>query len=293
MIYMKKSLILFFVVAGVAFWGCASRHIANEPSQISKQILDITIDEKPDSVVLAINGNQVLTYTSEVDRKPGELYLSFPETSAEGVLGRFIPPRNDIIHHIRVGNAAEGAMPRVTVFVAFNQDSTYKVVSDRKQIRVHFSKTVDVPSIIRSRNEPSSIEPPPEPQPSRDPIAKPALPASELYQVTSRSNGSSTTIMLETDGTIKDYRTFELIKPDRIVFDFQNLKSRYRRQKTIDVQSQLVHRIRYYGHPDKLRLVVDTRNNRLLKYTTEAKDFGLIIQVDSAQESEATASSSD
>ena len=77
MIDMKKTLNLFLVFAIVAFFGCTAQQISEDPSQTTKQILDITIDENPESVILSIKGNQTLTYTSEVERNPRGYILVF------------------------------------------------------------------------------------------------------------------------------------------------------------------------------------------------------------------------
>ncbi len=289
MIGMKKTLILSFVFAIVAFFGCAAQHFSDDPSQTARQILDITIDENPESVILSIKGNQTLTYTSDVERNPMGLYLSFPETAADNVLGRFIPPKNEIINSIRVGNFVEDQAALTIVFVALNQDPIYEITSDRSEIQIRFTKKADVSYTIEPGEESAAIHPVKVQNPETRPVQRTPSPASRLKEVTATTNEGLTTISLEADGAIIDYKTFKLINPDRVVFDFYNLKSPDWRQRTIGVQSDLVHRIRYYGHPDKLRLVIDTRNNRLLKYTTKATDTGLIIMVDRAKDSAVSA----
>lgn len=290
---MKKTLNLFLAFAIVASFGCAAQHISDDPSQTAKQILDITIDENPESVILSIKGNQTLTYTSEVERNPMGLYLSFAETAADNVLGQFIPPKNEIINSIRVGNFIEDQTALTIVFVALNQDPLYEIISDKSDIQIRFTKKVDVSYTIEPWEESAAVEPVKVQKPETLPVQRTPSPASRLKAVTATTNEELTTISLEADGTIIDYKTFKLINPDRIVFDFYNLKSPDWRQRTIAVRSELVHRIRYYGHPDKLRLVIDTRDNRLLQYASESTDTGLIIQLNSAKNSAVSASSSE
>ena len=255
--------------------GCAARNNPDGQQQVSKKILDITLNENSKSVILIIKGNQPLAYTYENSRNPEGTYFSFPDTAADNVIGRFIPPRNDIINSIQVTNIAEDKAPRVKVFVALNQESRYEVISDKNDIQIHFKKKEDVSDILEARREPTPIEP----APILAPAPESLVPARELIAVTTESIQKSMTITLEADGTINDYKTFKLINPYRIVFDLYNLKSRHRNQQIIDVQSDIVRRIRHYRHPDKLRLVIDSRNNRLLQYTSESTDTGLTILI--------------
>ena len=47
----------------------------------------------------------------------------------------------------------------------------------------------------------------------------------------------------------------------------------------IPVNSDLVKRVRYFGYPDKIRLVIDTYEKYLTQFTAFLIDEGLTIQV--------------
>jgi hypothetical protein len=81
------------------------------------------------------------------------------------------------------------------------------------------------------------------------------------------------------DGAITNYKSFTIDDPVRIVFDLYNIKSPYDREHKTSVQSKWVKQIRYFGHPDKVRLVLDTQNEILPKYSSFPTDTGLLIQV--------------
>jgi len=83
----------------------------------------------------------------------------------------------------------------------------------------------------------------------------------------------------KTDGIIKKYKTFTLTNPDRIVFDLYNLKSPRTKEQKIAVQSKWIKQIRYFGHPHKLRLVIETLNSSIAKYSSVSTDSGLLIHV--------------
>jgi hypothetical protein len=67
--------------------------------------------------------------------------------------------------------------------------------------------------------------------------------------------------------------------PDRIVFDIYDLKSPHEQEQIIAVESQWVKRIRHFGHPDRVRLVIETHDNYSSKYWTNPTDKGLLIYV--------------
>jgi hypothetical protein len=68
-------------------------------------------------------------------------------------------------------------------------------------------------------------------------------------------------------------------QPARIVLDIPNVKSQFDTEKRIAVDSKWVKRIRYFGHPGKLRLVLETHSDYLSKYRIDPTETGLLIQV--------------
>ena len=78
---------------------------------------------------------------------------------------------------------------------------------------------------------------------------------------------------------IRDYTSFTLSNPPRIVYDLQNIQSPYTKEKTIDVESPWIEKIRYYAHPNKIRLVLETTGPNLSAYTAAPTNTGLTIQV--------------
>jgi hypothetical protein len=61
--------------------------------------------------------------------------------------------------------------------------------------------------------------------------------------------------------------------------DLYNLKSFYKEQQIVEVESKWVQRIRHFGHEDKVRLVIETRKNYLSSYSALPTDTGLLIHV--------------
>jgi hypothetical protein len=105
--------------------------------------------------------------------------------------------------------------------------------------------------------------------------------ATALRTVDIEALENNVTVNIKADGKIKKYKAFRLINPDRIVFDLYNIKSPYHKEQKMVVQSKWIKRIRYFGHPNKLRLVIDTLNHSVSKYSSVSTDTGLIIHVGS------------
>jgi hypothetical protein len=76
-----------------------------------------------------------------------------------------------------------------------------------------------------------------------------------------------------------DYKSFVIDKPARIVFDIFNIRSPHMGGRTIPVDSIWIKRIRYNPYPDKVRLVLDTKDQFLTKYFSFPTHYGLLIYV--------------
>jgi len=86
-------------------------------------------------------------------------------------------------------------------------------------------------------------------------------------------------VKVAADGTIKNYNDFTLVEPDRIVFDLYQIKSPQVKEQKIAVQSKWIKQIRYFGHTDKLRLVIETHPEYRPTYSSTSINTGLIIKV--------------
>lgn len=96
-------------------------------------------------------------------------------------------------------------------------------------------------------------------------------------------NGLS--IIIESDGMIKDYNSFALKRnpsaklPARIVFDIFKIKSPFRKEQIVSVNTKWVSRIRHYASPDKFRFVLDTEDKFLNTFSAKPVSNGLLINI--------------
>jgi hypothetical protein len=103
--------------------------------------------------------------------------------------------------------------------------------------------------------------------------------ATALRTVTTETLEDTATVNVKANGAIKNYKAFTLVNPDRIVFDIYKIKSPHQNEQKIAVQSKWIKQIRYYGHPNKLRLVIEALNISDSKYSSVSTDSGLLISV--------------
>lgn len=118
------------------------------------------------------------------------------------------------------------------------------------------------------------------PNPAAAEPAEGARPATELRRVTAAPTSEGTVITLEADGRLSDYKSFTIAEaPARIVFDLPGLRSAQKSEQRTAVAEGPVSRVRYFGYPDKVRLVIETDKAYLHRYAAEPSAAGLVITV--------------
>jgi hypothetical protein len=253
--------------------GCASHSAADGTAHDSKRIVDLVINENSTALVLTIKGNLPLTYKAGHPEGSGGILIQFPETDLDLDQYRFHPPYNEFISIIQARETAENSATAASIFIGLKKQTHYDLVPVEAGLQIVFTKS-PTPSqsdelknaTVDTKWQPKSVQ-------------NNTTVATVLKSVTSKSLGDSFVVELEADGTLKNYRTFTIKNPPRIVFDFYRIKSPSQKEQMIDVQSKWVKRIRYFGHPDKLRLVLETSDVLLSNYTTLPKQTGLIIRI--------------
>jgi len=88
------------------------------------------------------------------------------------------------------------------------------------------------------------------------------------------------------DDAVDVYNAFTLEDPARIVFDFPKMKSPFQSTQAIPLNSRWASRVRHFGHPDKVRLVVDTESEHLSSFSAHPFSGGLKICVGSCTQTE-------
>jgi hypothetical protein len=262
---MKKSKLgISLAVMMVLFFGCTSHQAANVRGSGPKRITDILINKNSESLIFTIKANQSLTYTVNKLNFPMGVLLHFPDTSLDLDRGVYTPPDNEIISSIKAHEIVEDKTTNTRIFFALKKDSPYALTKDDAGIKITFPRTTALSNDTK---------------PQKKLAAKKPQAANHLKTVTATPLKNNITVEVKADRAIKNYKSFTMENPDRIVFDLYNFKSPYKQEQIIAVESQWVKRIRHFGHPDRVRLVIETHKNYLLSYSALPTDNGLLIHV--------------
>ena len=253
--------------------GCSSYRAADGSSPNARRIVDLVINENSTSLILTIKGNGPLAYTASMPAAPNVILIQFPDTGLKLSRNRFQPPENEFISVIKTGEIDENNTTTSNILIGLKKEAPYDLVPVEAGLQVVFSKSPALSGSAKLLQETAD----PEPQPK--PIQQYMPAATILKTITSKSLADNFVVDVEADGAIKNYKTFTMKNPPRIVFDFYQVKSAYRNEQRVAVESKWVKRIRYFGHPDKLRLVIETYNDYISKYSSVPTDTGLLIYI--------------
>ncbi len=275
----KMRTIFFFLVTLMLFnTGCASNTKAiketKEDTTASfkqKLITDISTTEDSGSSNVWIKGDSTLTYTSIKQPFPLGVLLYFPETAIDNIDTTYTP-ESDIVSSIKASElTTKGHTTRIEVLL--KKDTPYEVTRDFTGIKISFKKL----SVVSASYEQESIE---EESIKEDASnEKPVALATMLASVDATALESSIKISINADGMIKDYKALTIDNPARIVFDLFNMQSPYKTEQSVPVDSKWVKRVRHYGYPNRVRVVLDTTSEYLSAFSARPVDKGLSVQV--------------
>ena len=269
----KTILFSLFIILMALFWGCVSNKSADVKPSGTKQITDIIINENSNSLIFTIKGNQLLTYTEIKQAFPKGVLFQFPDTALDIVKQTYIPPANKIISSIEVNEIVEDKATTSSIFVALKKDVPYELNLDETGLKVSFPNVAAFATKEKPQKELAEKKPEPKI------IQKSAPAATRLKTVTVTPSEDNIVVNLIADGAIRDYKSFSIDNPARIVFDIYKIESPYKTEQKISVESNWVKRIRYCGHPKKVRVVLDTQKEYLSTYSALPTNSGLVIQV--------------
>jgi len=305
--HIKKSMVLVSILAMIVALSaaCASQRAAEKRLTPSNLITDIVVSEDSESLLISIKGNQSLKNEAIKHSDPIGVEFRFPDTTLEIAEGFYNPPKNDIIRFIKADEVAETNTLTSRIFITLKEDRPYTLTPDASGLKVAFAKTRTPSEPSESQKEltlkPSEAAPTEskneftettlaetpietekevtidKSQTKQPLISAPA--ATQLKSVTATPLKNNLVVHVKANGTINDYTSFTMDNPARIVFDMHRISSPGKAEHRIAVRSKWVNRIRYFGHPNKVRLVLETHSVYLSKYSAAPTDTGLLIHV--------------
>ena len=137
-----KLPVLLVLCFGFAM-GCATdtaiRPDAQDSQQtdVSKKITDIQVSKEPDAVVVNIQGNAILSYTSVKQPSPLSVILYFPETRVSDMMPAS-PVDDDVIGNIAVSQVGDALTSKIEI--ALSQDVPYQVVREGNGLKISFAR---------------------------------------------------------------------------------------------------------------------------------------------------------
>ncbi|MDP4979229.1 MAG: type IV pilus secretin PilQ, partial [Desulfobacterales bacterium] len=210
------------------------------------------------------------TYTSVKQDFPLGVKFYFRDTGIDSAVAPQAVTENSLIESVEAVQISEDqGMSRL--FIALKQDATYEVMDDGTGMRIEFAKPFAAPIVGDSQRASEDLSA----------AAEDTKPASHLEGVYIVKTDDRTRLNVTADGTIKNYKSFVLYNPARIVFDIPNLKSTHTGEQVVPANTEWIRQARYYGYPDKVRLVIDTEKTYLKNYTATPLASGMTIQVGS------------
>ena len=262
--------------------GCASK-MDVKPEQtaeaksaiVPNRITDIHTTEDIESVSVVVEGDHLLTYTSVKQPSTPAVLLYFPETALDDIQTEYHPDSSPI-HTIKAQEVnVKGTTTRIEI--GLTEDVPYNVARKGAGLKVSFQKQTPRLSSAAAPVTREKIKQLSDTGPSNASETY----ATELHSISAIPLENGVKITVLADGTITDFRSFPAHNPARIVFDLPNISSPFRREQVLPVNTERVKQVRHYRHPDKIRVVLDTTDNKIPSFSASPAENGLVIHVGS------------
>ena len=281
----KEALIIFLLSAAIIFAGCASKKTDVEQlddaalSDAPNLITDIIAAEDSESTTVTVTGNRYLTYTSIKQDIPLGILFYFHETGLDESIQSTYMPASDIIASIETSELTdqEGT---TRILISLKKDIPYDVTPDDTGIKISFLKSSDLKETEISAAEMTEVEKEETGAIQAAKSVDPSIPtATRLESVYVLKYEEKIKVNVNADGVIKNYKSFTIKSPARIVFDIYDIKSPFKKQKTVPVNSKWISKVRHFGYPDKVRVVLDTKKRYLSAFSAYPVESGFEIHV--------------
>ena len=304
----SRTIAWLLALAVIHAVGCASQPaVSDTPPQPEKAtITDFWTVETSETVAVLLQSDRPLTYTENRQEDLRGVSFRFPATRLDGLAAAYFPPPNPVIRSIRSTQAT--ASGEAQVFLELLVEASYEVMPDNEGLKIVFRKPLSataaekMPALSGADTSKAESVPAAATAPATatvlrgvrketraDVDASKAAPApaaatasaaaTVLREVRTEARADGVVIRVISDGPVKTANVFTLEDPARIVFDFMGLRSTFKGEQRMPVRSEWVSQVRHHGHPDKVRLVVDTDARYLKSYFMEPTADGLQITV--------------
>ena len=261
--------------------GCAAKKAGapdmpqTEGAAGARFITEITTADNSDAVTITINSNRQLTYTSIKQNLPLGILFYFPETALSQIIDSVYSPKNDIIDSIETSQMVDDEKTS-RVFISLKEDMPYEVTPDETGITISFAKPLQISASAGMTDAAGGAA---DIKPRAESAETGPQAANRLQSVFVVKFEEKIKINVLANGAIKDYKSFTLSSPARIVFDIFNVTSPHKKQRIVPVNTKWVSRIRHFGYQDKVRLVLETKGTYFKSFSAYPTPEGLVISV--------------
>ena len=262
--------------------GCATQQAAKEPAaveapaQVAARIVGIVADADADVDRIRIMGSEALVFSSVKKKSPPGVVLYFPKT--ELALERVsldALEASPVVAEVRT-SAPPADVPTARVDILLAVDVPYEANRDGNDLVLVFARPTAAPAMAAAAPEGPAT-------PAETTAAVPSgPPGTRMESITAQRLEDGVEIRIAADGPIRDYASFTLRDPDRIVYDLYGLTTFDAGEQTIAVGAPWVERVRYYGDSEKLRVVLDTDSKNFQATSAVPIEDGLLIHVGQA-----------
>ncbi len=260
------------LLAVVLAAGCAAlREERPAPREEPTTIIDFLTIETEAALTVVIRGSRPLTYTALEQDSPPRVMLQFPATGLKDLAAVYHPPENAVLSAIRAVRSGDGvAETRITIDL--KREIRYSVKSAGDDLHIVFDKPPDRPTPQAAKTAPLKAK------------AAPKLPArpgaaTTVTDLSVATGPGGVAIRVAADGTVGDFVSFTLNNPARCVVDLNHMGSRAKGEQRQVVDSPFVKEVRYFAHPDKVRVVLETTSDHLGSCVATGTENGLIVTI--------------
>lgn len=218
------------------------------------RITGVEVEGGDDSVIIRIRGERIPETAPTLTESEGSLSLDFPETETGSVSAPEVPDGGMIHRIILLPMSPQVRTAQIRI------ETVGKPLHEITREGSDFTLTLQ-------KNQPAVSVPETQPM------------AQHLNHISPIALENGTRLHVAADGTIRNYSSFTLEQPARIVFDIPGVSSPHKREQTIAVHRPGVRTVRYFGDSQKLRLVIDTDSPYLGSYSETPVPDGLEITV--------------
>lgn len=296
---LSRKLVLMSLLA--VFCGCAEVHSSVKGDAMAEQVKggvlrEIKVAETGEGARIVLSADRPLAYTFYKTADPPKAVIDLARTEP-GAIASPMEVNSDTIRRIETVRYGEGAtaMTRVEVYLTRDTEVNAAIdASDKGMLALAVARpavagapaaaeAAPVAAQAREGVAGSPVTADPVPAVVQAPVA--AKPQAPIAPVLSSQTGSPVIkaiesqngyLLIETTGEIRDFKSFRLAKPDRLVVDIADAKLGMN-SKVIPLNALGIGTARIGAYPDKVRIVLDAAGGTLPPFGVTKGAAGLVV----------------